>query len=74
MKQDEVIHVPEISTDPEALLDEMVQFPKIEVREVLACQVSDRESLSLGSARNVVIDDPIHEIKKAAILEHSSKQ
>ena len=65
----EVIHVPDIAGHALAILEEMVQFPEVQVGEVLAGQVADREAPAGLGTRQQVVDDPVQQAQQGRILE-----
>ena len=73
-KHGEVIHVAKIGGEPQALLDEMIQFPEVQVGEILAGQIADGHALAGLGTRQLVADDVVQQGQQLPVLEPASAE
>ncbi len=73
-KQQEVVHVAEVALDPQPLLDVMVEFAEVEVGEMLAGQVANRQALARGRIGRGMGDDAVEQIQQCLLLEQAPEQ
>lgn len=68
----EIVHIAKIPWKTQSVLDEMVQFPQVEIGEVLAGQVADRHALARPATRKRMIDDAVQQGQELLVLELSA--
>ena len=75
VRQDEkIVHIAHIPFDAETLFQEMIQFPQIQVRKILAGEIADGQALSHGASGNGMIDNVIEEGEQPGILQLAAQQ
>ena len=55
-----IVHIPVVVFHAQNLLDEVIQVGQVQVRQVLACEVSDRQTLIAAVAVNNGVQQPEH--------------
>ena len=73
-KNQHIIHIADVPLDPQMILQKMIQFAQVEVGEVLAVEIANRNPLTGKTFGDRVIDDPIQQLKQRCIFDLAPQQ